>query len=267
MSKFFDLERTDADAVFRLCVTPDLCVGPPGQSFMFGGVGLAASVSALEAFCQRPLIWSAAQYVSYARPDQTLDVRIEEIAKGRHTTQAAVAVMAGEREVLRAMASLGARPMELMRQWAVMPNVPPPDECPQSSHWRGSQEGLHSRLEVRVAKGRYGLDRKGAAEPDGRLVIWARPRGGVKIDASVLAVLGDLVPSGIGNALGMNAGGNSLDNTLRIVRAVETDWVLLDIAMHAIESGFAHGDAKLFARSGELLALGSQSLIVRVRDE
>ena len=52
-----------------------------------------------------------------------------------------------------------------------------------------------------------------------------------------LAVLGDFVPFGVGQALGIRGGGNSLDNTLRVARLVPTEWVLLDIRVQAAERG------------------------------
>ena len=36
--------------------------------FMFGGVGLASAIGAMERTTGRPLIWGTAQYLSYARP-------------------------------------------------------------------------------------------------------------------------------------------------------------------------------------------------------
>jgi acyl-CoA thioesterase len=135
-----------------------------------------------------------------------------------------------------------------------------------AEHWRNDEGGLHSRIEVRVAKGRYGFDRPGHPEEDGRLMLWIRPRERFAIDASMLAIMADHVPSGIGNALGQNAGGNSLDNTLRIRRIVPTEWVLCDIRILGVHGGFGHGAMYLFAQDGELMATASQSLIVRVRE-
>ena len=57
---------------------------------------------------------------------------------------------------------------------------------------------------------------------------------------ATLAILGDYVPFGIGQALGAMAGGNSLDNTLRVGRLVPTEWVLLDIRVDLIAHGFGH---------------------------
>ena len=62
---------------------------------------------------------------------------------------------------------------------------------------------------------------------------------------------------------GIQGGGNSLDNTLRIARLVPTEWVLLDIRVHAVERGFGHGLVHMFAEDGTLLATASQSCIVR----
>ncbi|NBY60749.1 MAG: acyl-CoA thioesterase, partial [Actinobacteria bacterium] len=61
------------------------------------------------------------------------------------------------------------------------------------------------------------------------------------VDATALGILGDFVPMAVGQALGLLAGGNSLDNTIRIVKLVPTKWVLLDIYIDAIERGFGHG--------------------------
>ena len=68
---------------------------------------------------------------------------------------------------------------------------------------------------------------------------------------------------GVGQALGLLAGGNSLDNTLRVARLVPTEWVMLDIRVHAVDHGFGHGLVHLWAQDGTLLATASQSCIVR----
>ena len=99
---------------------------------------------------------------------------------------------------------------------------------------------------------------------DGQTLLWARlPDVVTGIDAPSLAVLGDFVPMGIGQSLGLLAGGNSLDNTLRVVQLVPTEWVLMDIRVHAVARGFGHGLVHMFAEDGTLLATASQSVIVR----
>ena len=86
--------------------------------------------------------------------------------------------------------------------------------------------------------------------------MWSRiPEVLDGVDGAALAVLGDFVPMGVSQALGIRGGGNSLDNTLRIVDLVPTDWVLLDIRIHAVERGFGHGLVHMFAEDGTLLAM------------
>lgn len=95
-------------------------------------------------------------------------------------------------------------------------------------------------------------------------MMWARiPEVLDGVDAAALAILGDYVPGAVGQALGVQAGGNSLDNTLRVVQLVQTEWVLLDIHVHGVANGFGHGLVHMFAQDGTLLATASQSCILR----
>jgi acyl-CoA thioesterase len=264
---FFDLRATHNPHRWFMPLTPGVCVGPPDNMFMFGGVGLASAIGAMERTTGRPLIWATAQYLSYARPPSVVDLDVWVPAAGKYNSQARVIGHVGDKEIFTVNAALGARPSEISRQWLVMPDAPRPEDCEAGEHWRNSGVGLHSRIEVRVAKGRYGSDRKDNPEEDGRSLLWIRPKERFTIDASMLAVMADHVPSGIGNALGQNAGGNSLDNTIRIRRIVPTEWVLCDIRIHGVHGGFGHGAMYLFAQDGELMATASQSLIVRVREK
>jgi len=263
---FFDLRATHNPHRWYLPLSEDLCVGPPGRTFMFGGVGMAAAVAAMERTCERPVIWATAQYLSYARPPSVVDLDVWVPAHGHHTSQARVIGHVGDKEIFTVNAALGSRPSDISRQWASMPDVPAPPDCEPSSHWRGEVEDLHSRIEVRVAQGRFGHGPEGPAAEDGRLILWMRPRGKHLIDAAMLAIMADHVPSGIGNALGLQAGGNSLDNTIRIRRLVPTEWVLCDIRISGIHGGFGHGAMQLFSEAGELMATASQSVIVRVHE-
>jgi acyl-CoA thioesterase len=264
---FFDLRSTHNPHRWYMPLTPAVCVGPPGNLFMFGGVGLASAIAAMERTCGRPVIWATAQYLSYAKPPSVVDIDVWVPAQGKYNSQARVIGHVDDREIFTVNAALGSRPSDLSDQWVQMPEAPRPEDCETAEHWRGAEEGLHSRIEVRVAKGRYGRDRDGKPEEDGRSLLWIRPKERFAIDASMLAVMADFVPSGVGNALGKNAGGNSLDNTIRVRRIVPTEWVLCEIRIHGIHGGFGHGSMRLFAQNGELMATASQSLIVRVRDD
>ena len=253
---------------YRLALHPGLCVGPPDRSFMFGGAGLAAAVLALERRTGRPLVWATAQYLAFCRPPAVLEIEARPVTEGRTVTQARAAVHDGDRPVLSVTAALGERPGLFEHAWIEAPRTPAPDQCPTTARWRDREDDLHSRFDVRIANGApHGADAGGQGpSADGRTRLWIRPVGDHPIDAAMLAIIADHAPSGVGAAIGRHAGGNSLDNTLRIARLVHTRWVLADIHVQALANGFAHAAISLFAENGGLMALASQSMIVRPRD-
>ena len=122
---FFDLHATHNPHRWYLQLDPSVCVGPPGNLFMFGGVGLASAVAAMERTCGRPLIWATAQYLSYARPPSIVDLDVWTPAEGKYNTQARVTGHVGDKEILTVNAALGARPSELSQQWLEKPDAPP----------------------------------------------------------------------------------------------------------------------------------------------
>jgi acyl-CoA thioesterase len=244
-----------------LPVTPGVCT--PG-GFLFGGCGLGAGIAALEGTTGRPVVWATAQYLAYARPPEVLDLDVIVAVDGKHTTQARVVGHVADREILTVNAALGSRPFERESTWAVMPEVPPPDSCgPRETRVATSGDTLPDRIDTRLAKARTMAELPGPGMPEGRSALWAKMPTVLDMSAAALAVLGDYVPFGIGQALGMRAGGNSLDNTLRIGRIVPTEWVLLDIRVHQVVNGFGYGDVHLWSQSGTLLGTASQSTIVR----
>ncbi len=265
MGSFITLRTGPTASDFGIFIIPALSVGPADERYMFGGVGLAAAVAAAEQASGRPLIWATAQYLAPMPSGHELKLGVQVSTEGRATSQIMVVGRHGDQEVLCVTAATGARGDTVKGQWLEMPRIPSPDACAAVSHWRGDHTGLHGQLEVRAARGRYSTDREGHPARDGRLIIWARPRTPVGVDAALLALLGDLAPNGVGNALGANAGGNSLDNTIRILRIVPTAWIVVDVQVCGIERGFAHTQVNLFAETGELMATGSQTLILRVR--
>jgi len=264
----FDLQATHNPHRWLLPVEPKICVGPEGSTFLFGGAGLASSITAMERTTGRPTIWATAQYLSYARPGAIVDLDVHVPVEGKYTTQARVIGHVDAREIFTVNAAMGSRPGDISEQWVSAPPAPAPEQCPLREHWRSGAAGLHNEFEVRVVKGRQGLECAGGDKSDdGHVVLWARPLDrAVVIDSGVLAVIADFIPSAIGHAIGRNAGGNSLDNTIRYRHIDETDWVLCDIQIQGIHGGFVQGQMQLFSQDGQLMATASQSLILRVRD-
>ena len=259
---FLGLEPTTDPLRWRLPVRAPLTTG---GGFLFGGAGLAAAIEALEAVTGRPLIWASAQYLSYALPPSVVDLDVTVAASGRQTAQARAVGRVGDQEIFTVNAALGSRPLEASGEWAIRPDVSRPEACPPQQDLVRHDGTIMSQIDMRVAEARQIGDLDGKPG-DGRAALWARVEG-LECGAGLLGILGDWVPFGIGQALGQRAGGNSLDNTLRVVRLVPTEWVLLDIRIHGIANGFGHGLVHLWADDGTLLATASQSVIVRFTDD
>jgi acyl-CoA thioesterase len=243
-------------------VVPRLC---SDELFLFGGCALGAAIATMERATGRPLVWATAQFVSFAQPPEVLDVDVMIASAGHLTSQVRALGHAGEREILSVSAALGARPDRHAGQWPQLPRVPSPEECPRRERpvrpVRGD-DSLLQRLEMRIALGR-GFYEYDGTRGDGHSALWVRVPDGLEMSAAALAIFGDYVPYGVGQAVGEYLSGNSLDNTLRVFRLVPTEWVLVDVHVDAVHHGFGHGTVHLWAQDGTLLGTASQSCIVR----
>ena len=258
---FLGLEPTHNRFRWKLPVTSGICTG---GDFMFGGAGLGAALAAMEGTSGRETIWATAQYLSFARPGEYVDIDVTLAVEGHQMTQARAVCHVADREILTVNAALGQRDFPHEGQWEHVPARRAAARGLPVAH-APHGHGQHRPRPPRPADGQGPRLRALDGTPgDGRTIMWARiPEVLDGVDGAALAVLGDFVPMGVGQALGIRGGGNSLDNTLRLVKLVPTDWVLLDIHVHAVERGFGHGLVHMFAEDGTLLATASQSCIMR----
>ena len=155
-----------------------------------------------------------------------------------------------------------------MGDFTAMPDAPDPESCPERTPAPSWRDTFQSHMDARIAVARD-LESLDGVPSDGNASMWVRIRD-LECSAAALAILGDYVPWGIGQALGLHVGGNSLDNTLRIVHrqtSVDTDdWLLVDVHAYAVAEGFGHGRVHIWARDGRLLATASQSIVAREWD-
>lgn len=260
----FDLKPTHNPHRWYLPVTQDISVGLPERRFMFGGVGLAAAIQAMQNTCGRPVIWATAHYLSFARPGSIVDLDVWVPVHGKQTSQANVLEHIEDDKIITVHAALGERDSVYDDQWVDMPDVPSPGDCPAVRGWREGEDSLQRRFDVRLAYGRYpdGTRPEGRSD-DGRLRFWMRSNEGLVADAMLLAVMADYVSVGIGHSLGGFFGGNSLDNTIRYGRIEPVEWTLCDLRIEAVHQGIVHGAMHLFSERGTLMASASQSLILR----
>jgi acyl-CoA thioesterase II len=261
---FFGLEPTTDPTKWTMRIVRELT---SGTGALFGGCGLGACVEVMEQVTGRPCIWATAQFLSYARPPSILELDVNEVVRGNAISQTRVIAHVGDTEILTVVGALGRRPLDLQGQWSTRPGVPSPEACaprPMMNHHSGT---ISERLDARLADARPFWEFPGPPG-SGNAALWVRVPEMLEMSAAALAIIGDFVPFGIGQALGRRAGGNSLDNTLRVAHRVPTEWVLADVRVHAVADGFGHGLVHLWAEDGTLLGTASQSTIVRAwRDD
>ena len=234
-----------------------------GRGSLFGGVGLAAGIVALEQATGKPVVWATGQYLAITQQPVTIDLEVALPAVGRNVTQGRVVGHVGDDEIITIIGSVGRRPEHAAGTWVECPDAPPPEACPEMDR---SLEGhtIHRHVALRVARGMFGFSGHGEPTEDGRSLLWARMPE-IEHDAGALAIIADYMPSVLGNALGRLAHCTSLDNAIRFARRdVETDWVLCDNRMTYVGDGFGYGDVHLWSRDGVLMATASQSMIVRL---
>jgi acyl-CoA thioesterase len=246
-----------------LPIVPRISVG---SRFLFGGAALGAATAALEVTTDRPVVWATAQYLSFAPVGSVMDLDVHVSVASRHTTQARVIGHVAENEIITVNAALGRRPLDLEQEWPSMPEVCPPADCePRGRHYEAESLGQYLDQLLARAPG------PGAGGPTGhgpgRVCVWTRPPTAFEASATTLAVLGDFVPMGLGMASGRQIGGNSLDNTIRVLDVHPTEWYLLEIEAAGIRHGFGHGQVRIWGDDGRLQAIASQSVVVRERKE
>lgn len=250
-------------AAGHLAVVDRICGG--GRGSLFGGAGLAAGVAALEMATGKPVVWATGQYVAVTAAGDMIDLDVQLPAIGRTVTQGRVIGHVGDREIITVLGATGCRETLVAGVWDAMPDAGEPSDAELVVR-DSDGENVHHHVEARIARGMFGFaDDVGAPSGDHRTLLWVRMPE-VELDAGVLAMLGDYMPSALGNAFGRRLNCTSLDNTIRFgapLANVDTDgWVLCDNRMEFVGNGFAHGSCFMWSRDGQMLATASQSVLV-----
>lgn len=270
-----DAFASDGDSVIRLLagdhamswnfeIVDNLCAGPRGKPFLFGGSTLGVAIEAMERSIKRPVIWANAQYHSFAIPGMIMTLETQIAVVGRRLTQARLLGHAGGTSVISVQATLGGSDDSFDHQWVQPPCAPFWWECPVVLDRRVYKAGINTHFEFRLARGRYPdgtlLD---GIRGDGRVLLWVRPVTGYRIDRPMLAIIADYVSVAICDATGNEVGASSLDNTIRFTGLDQSEWLLIDMWIDKIADGIADGGLRIFSEPGILLATASTSLVVR----
>ena len=255
-----DLRAGDDDRHWRLRVTPALST-PFGA--LYGGAGIAACAEAAEAATGRALVWITAQFVGTPVPGDEVDLRVALPAPGRVTSQSQVVATVGDRPVLTALAAHTERDDGDEVAWATPPVVPEPDDCaPMHEPFEVGGPTFLDSIERRVAAGAFARDAFDRPQT-GTLAMWCRIRGVPIASAATQAYVADVVPLGVCAALGVEPGGTSLDNTLRVLDPRPTEWALLEMVAEGRYRSVGHGSVRLWSADGRLLGIAQQSALIR----
>lgn len=257
----------EAEGAHRLTMREHLLGG--GSGSLFGGVGLASGMIALEALTGQPVVYMTCQFASTALPPDELVFAPEVLASGRTVTQARITAANQGKTVLALLGATGDRTEHHRVTGQRMPEAPPPEEL-EPLRREPENPSLHHHVDVRMARGAFGFapeDALGRGTPSGdsSSLIWMRLPN-VHHDAAAMAILADYLPSGVGNAVGTQVFASSLDNTLRITGPFENDpsseWVLGESHIEFVGDGFANTRGLLWSRDGRLLASANQTVTV-----
>jgi acyl-CoA thioesterase-2 len=225
---------------------------------IYGGAALGAAVELLESVTGSRVRWATARFLR--APGIGSELVLSHVADfvGRRSSHMTVTATHGDQVAFEVTAVVGrGDPAGISGQWAGMPAVPQPADCPaipDRPEYAGSAAGQADRRAARSGDGR---------EP-GRSSTWTRLKGGGTSTPAGLAWIADSIAAGLSRSVGPLALATSLDNTIRYAAAAQSEWVLADVHAHAAADGYAYGDVHLFSENGTLLATGSQTCIARV---
>lgn len=220
---------------------------------LYGGTGMAVATALLELETERPALWATAQFVGSADIGDRIDCRVEILARGQRTTQVRMTASVDGRVMLAALGATGLpRRGNMHAQIGAMPDIGTPDEA---GPWRPN---VPFPIDLDRPSWLHLADLREVRMPDRRHGLWARLRDRPQSRAS-LGFLADMVPSAVLQAAGRAGGGSSLDNAMRFGPEPETDWILVEFDPYFIDSGYAHGAARIWSTDGRLLGVASQT--------
>jgi acyl-CoA thioesterase II len=234
-----------------------LCLGPPGKKHMSGGVCTGVMAMALETRFARPLIQCSTFFMRAPERGTEAAIRIEPLQEGNTIVLARANLSSGGTQGAVLQASLGDFRGGDDLQWAGPIEAPAPETCERLPFIRQDPDDLHTQLDIRLAH-------EPGSSRSGRLSWWVRAPEYVASQASAfLALIADYIPEAVHHGLGRPAGAISLDNNLRIIGRELTPWLYCETRLSAIRSGVFHGTMSLRNQDGRVLALASQTGLVR----
>jgi acyl-CoA thioesterase len=297
----FDTTDADTDALepgdVRRDTTPHPVAGVPGRyhgfipeawrvMYAFGGTTMATAIRAATVEIGRADLVPVGAEATFCQavPCGPVAAQVEVLRSGRSGAQALVRLWALDpaapepagpvgNDVVVAVVLGARRPSHLSFVGAEAPEVRPPDECPGRETAGASpfhRIPYHRQTDFRIAMGnvRWG-EPVDPGEP--RTASWFRfntsPLGDDGAwDPALLAVPGDVLGPAVHAGLGGKVGFFfviSLQIGLKFIADCRSEWVLQHTRAHSAADGFASGTAELFDLDRRLVAIATQTAVLR----
>jgi acyl-CoA thioesterase len=241
-----------------------------------GGVVTAAALRAAEHAIGDPSFRLISTSTIFCDPIQAgeLEIDIEILRTGKAVVQVRAHLRLPETAGAQILATFARDRSGPDITGAVMPDVPPPDQCVDMLVDDGRNPHLKApffaNVDVRLAKGTRFWTPDFTAGP-ARYARWFRYRrpqrdAAGRFDRFALAPIADTMPASITHAIGPGTYrffAPSLDFTLHVVDDTEREWILVSSYSRRARAGWAIGEAELWDDSGRLVAFASQAMYIR----
>jgi len=233
---------------------------PDGR--LYGGAMLGVAITAMETATERRIVWATTQFLASAPHGARIEVAVEELARGKRSSQVLVRGATADGPMFTALGATGSEGSDDFEpEYFAMPDAPSPDDCaPLRARGGLGGQGYETVTDIRAA------GETSATRPP-QLLLWARTLGHCTTLPAMLALVGDHLPYSLGRMAGFEGAGASLDNSLRVGPRTEHEWVLLECRPEMGAYGYGHGTVYLWSPDGVLLAVGSQSSGMRTFDQ
>lgn len=249
--EWLDLRR-EGPGRYSLAVTDGL-IRLDGQ--LYGGTGLAAAVHAMRVETGRAPLWTTVQFAASATLGETLEIHVEELARGHKASQVRFTATVGDRVVLAALGTTGVpAPEGFGAEFGSMPEVSAPED---SEPWRHLFPVDHDPDAPRTGAFLTAEFRQGRSD-GAQTQMWVRMLDHPQTWESI-AYLADFVPAAVVRAAGRVGVGTSMDNSIRYGPAPDTEWILIEVDPYFAHGGFVHGAGRIWSEDGVLLAVASQT--------
>ncbi len=253
---------SSADAL-QAIIPEHLCVGATADPFLYGGSGFAACIAAMERITDQPAIFATVQFVSKGRKGDLITFTPDHCSGGKSVKQCRLTARISDQPFAYLVGAAGQRPDPTLHQGSRPPILPLPDQCAERSVARQISSNLNALFEFRLAQGQLPDRRDWRGETGQDVAYWIRLRSGAALTRLDLPVIADCASLALPSALGRPASGNSLDNMIRFAGDTQEEWVLAHMHVASIQHGVAHINTHLYAQAGAVLAIASQSMLLR----